>query len=162
MVYIMEIYVDGCCRGNGQPDSRGAAAAIFKRKWGGFHSWTTLLPRYPPPTNQRAEITAIILALEQALEKYSELDTNPWLVVKIYSDSRYATGCMTEWVHKWVKNGWINAAGREVANRDLIEEASDLDRRLKEEGNVEYIWIPREQNEDADRCCKDALDKEDY
>jgi len=160
MVYIMEIYVDGACRGNGQPGSIGAAAAVFKLRSGGHEAWTKILPRYPPPTSQRAEITAVILALEQALEKLAELQTNPFLDVKIYSDSRYAVGCMTNWVYKWSENGWINAAGNEVANRDLIEEASDLDDRLKQEGDVEYIWIPREKNQDADDYCNEALDEE--
>ena len=156
----MEIYVDGGCRRNGQPGAIGAAAAIFELKFGRQDRWYKVLPRNPPPTNQRAEITAIILALEQALEKYEQLDKNPWLDVKIYSDSRYAIGCMTEWVYKWSRNGWRNAAGYEVANRDLIEKASDLDDRLKEEGNVEYIWIPREQNQDADSLCNDVMDDE--
>lgn len=160
MVYIMEIHVDGGCRGNGQPGAIGAAAAVFKKKYGGYDAWTKSLPSYPPPTNQRAEITAIILALEQALERLKELDTNPYLDVKIYSDSRYAIGCMTNWIYKWARNGWINAAGNEVANRDLIQEASDLDDRLKEEGDVEYIWIPREENELADRLCNEDMDKQ--
>ena|SRR5258706_9109972 len=160
MVYKMEIYVDGGCRGNGKPGSVGAAAAVFKLRYGGQNSWTRILPRYPPPTNQRAEISAIILALEQALEKYAELDSNPWLDVKIYSDSKYAIGCMTDWVYKWCKNGWVNAAGNEVANRDLIQKASDLDDKLKEEGSVEYIWIPRHENEEADRLCNQAMNNE--
>lgn len=160
MVYIMEIYTDGGCRGNGQPGAIGAAAAVFKTKYGRYKCWTRSLPSYPPPTNQRAEITAIIVALEQALEKYNELDSNPWLHVKIYSDSRYAVDCMTKWIYKWANNGWINYAGRSVANRDLLEEASDLDDRLKEEGEVEYLWIPREENEIADKLCNENMDNQ--
>lgn len=160
MVYTMEIYVDGGCRGNGQPGSIGAAAAVFKLRSGQQTAWTRILPDYPPPTNQRAEITAIILALEQALQRYAELRSNPWLDVKIYSDSRYAIGCMTAWIYKWSKNGWINAAGKSVANQDLIQEASHLDDKLKEEGSVEYIWIPREENQEADRCCNQVMDEE--
>jgi ribonuclease HI len=159
MVYIMEIYVDGGCRGNGAPGSIAAAAAVFKLKHGRQTSWARVLPRYPPPTNQRAEITAIILAPELALEKCAELDANPWLDVKIYSDSKYAIGCMTKWVYKWTKNSWTNAAGNEVANRDLIEKASDLDDKLKEVGDVQYIWIPRGENWDADRYCNEAMDE---
>jgi ribonuclease HI len=102
----------------------------------------------------------MILALEQALKKLEELDTNPYLDVKIYSDSRYAIECMTNWIYKWARNGWINAAGNEVANRDLIQEASDLDDRLKEEGDVEYIWIPREENQLADRLCNEDMDEQ--
>jgi ribonuclease HI len=121
-------------------------------------TWTKVLPYYPPPTNQRAELTAIIIALEQALEKYDELDSCPRLKVKIFSDSKYAIGCMNEWIYKWTQNGWRNASGNEVANRDLIEDASDLDDRVKELGSVEYIWIPRAENEEADEACNRAMD----
>ncbi len=162
MVYYMEIYVDGGCRGNGQPGVIGAAAAVFKLKSGRKKVFTRRLPDYPTPTNQRAEITAIIIALEEALERYDNLKNKPWLDVKVYSDSRYAIGCMTDWVYKWSRNGWRNAAGNEVANRDLIQEASDLDDRLREEGDVQYIWIPREQNQDADGYCNDVMDEDEY
>lgn len=160
MVYTMEIYVDGACRGNGQRGSVAAAAAVFKTRSGRQDGWTRILPNHPTPTNQRAEITAIIIALEQALEKSAELRTSPMLDVTIYSDSKYAIGCMTDWVNKWSRNGWINAAGYEVANRDLIKDASDLHNKLKEEGTVKYIWIPREKNQDADRLCNEVLDEE--
>lgn len=119
------------------------------------------LPSSPSPTNQRAEITAIILALERALEKYRDLDSDPYIDVTIYSDSRYAINCMTTWVYKWVRNGWRSAAGDEVANRDLIEEAYDLHCELKEEGDVDYIWIPRDENDVADDMCNRALDKQE-
>jgi len=162
MVYIMKIYVDGGCRGNGQPGSIGAAAACFKNRLGTYEVWTRDLDRSEGvPTNQRAEITAIILALELALEKYENLDSRPYLEVEIFSDSRYAVGCMTEWIYKWSRNGWMNAAGYPVANQDLIREASDLDDKLKEEGEVKYTWLPRSENEVADRACNVALNKQE-
>ncbi|KAH8806024.1 ribonuclease H1 [Xylogone sp. PMI_703] len=160
MVYIMRIYVDGGCRHNGSIFATGAAAAVLKRRNGKAWVWTTDLPSYPRPTNQRAEISAIVLALEQALDICYNLNSNQYLDVKIYSDSKYAVNCMNEWVYKWSANGWINSSGCEVANRDLIEEASDLDNRLKEEGSVKYIWIPRGENVDADRFCNEALNKQ--
>ncbi|KAI0532920.1 hypothetical protein GGR58DRAFT_506915 [Xylaria digitata] len=40
--------------------------------------------------NQRAEITAITIALEWALERYKELDSYLKLAVYIHSDSPYA------------------------------------------------------------------------
>ena len=65
---------------------------------------------------------------------------------------------MKEWIYKWLCKGWTNAAGKEVANRDLLERVSELDNRLKEEGTVGYIWIPRAGNKDADGVCKQFLD----
>ncbi|KAI1194869.1 ribonuclease H-like domain-containing protein [Nemania serpens] len=160
MVYVMEFYVDGGCRGNGQAWSIGAAACCLTKSHNrGYRYRTTSLPRHPTPTNQRAEIAAIIMALEWALEKYDELDSYPDLDVRIHTDSRYAVGCMDNWIYKWVRNGWVNSAGNEVANRDLIEEASDLDDKVKDLGAVRYIWVPRSENEDADRHCNEELDE---
>lgn len=161
MGYIMKFYVDGGCRGNGQPGAYGAAAAVLMRRFGGNQAWTRRLPssQVPSPTNQRAEITAIILALEQALDKYEDLDTSPYLDLTIHSDSRYAIGCMTDWIYKWCRNDWTNAAGNEVANRDLIEKASRLDDKVKELGEVTYMFVPREENQDADRYCNDEMDE---
>lgn len=162
MVYTMKIYVDGGCRRNGRSDAVAAAAACIKNKWGKYR----IRARYitDDPTNQRAEITAIIMALELALAKYkNDLDEMPLMDVEIFSDSRYAVNCMKTWIYKWCRNGWMNSAGNPVANRDLIEEASDLDDQVKEIGTVEYTWIPRSENEVADGACNramDALEKE--
>ncbi|KAL7621057.1 hypothetical protein AAE478_008369 [Parahypoxylon ruwenzoriense] len=159
MVYILEFYVDGGCRGNGHSDAIGAAAACLMTRGNNYYHRKRRLDDYDyPPTSQRAEITAIIMALEWALEKYEELDSSPRLNLKIKSDSKYAVGCMTEWVYKWANNGWINSNGNKVANRDLIKEASDLDDEVKKLGSVKYIWVPREQNTNAHDCCDEALD----
>jgi ribonuclease HI len=138
MVYIMEFYVDGGCRRNGRSDAIGAAAIVLKRKSGNMTLWNEQLPSNPTPTSQRAEITAIIMALKQALELLDELNTDPYIDVTIYSDSRYAVDCMTKWIYKWTENDWTNARGYEVANRDLLEEASRLDDMVTEEGEVNY------------------------
>ncbi|KAL4758595.1 uncharacterized protein BDW70DRAFT_170006 [Aspergillus foveolatus] len=111
-------YTDGVCRGNGRSEAIGSAAAVLKQRNERNVIWTKLLPSYPSPTNQRAEFTAIILAVEHALEKFKELH------VKVKSDSRYVIGC------------------NEVANRYLLEEAYYLNCRIKK-GYVKYIWIPR-------------------
>lgn len=56
-----------------------------------------------------------------------------------HADSKYAIGCMTQWLHNWTNNGWRNSWGSEVANRELIEEASDLHDQVSEEGEVKYV-----------------------
>ncbi|KAL8792720.1 MAG: hypothetical protein Q9195_004695 [Heterodermia aff. obscurata] len=161
MVYIMKIEADGGCRRNGSPNAIGSAAIVVVRRNGAWTSWTRDLPTYPSPTSQRAELTAIIAALEAALEKAENLDYAPFMRVRIYTDSKYAYGCMTDWSFKWRNNGWINSAGNEVANRDLIEEAVELDGRLERNGKVTYGWIPREQNAVADKAVRDRLDERD-
>ena len=44
-------------------------------------------------------------------------------------------------------------------NRDLIEEAYDLNEKVADEGSVDYVWIPRSENEDADDAVNDVLDQ---
>jgi ribonuclease HI len=161
MVYVIDLYADGGCRGNGQPGAIGAAAVIFKKRksrWRPKHS--VALPRNPPPTNQRAELTAVILALEKAREQYKKMLTYPNLDVTIHVDSKYAIGCMTKWIHKWRRNGWTNRRGEPVANKDLIMRASALDNELKKLGSVDYEWIPRDENWRADQLCNENMNQQ--
>ena len=156
----MEMYVDGGCRNNGYSGAIGAAACVVQGKWGRQKIHTKCLPYYSPEaTNQRAELSAIILALKTAWNKYEDLSGTPYIQVTIHTDSKYALGCMTTWKTKWLNNGFTNAAGRGVVNRDLIEEAYDLNEKVADEGSVDYVWIPRSENEDADDAVNDVLDQ---
>lgn len=158
----MEFSVDGGCRRNGQPDAVGAAACCLELDNGKrYTSRTCQLDDFPAPTSQRAEITAIVLALEWALDRYIELGGHPRLDVTIKSDSRYAVDCMTKWIYAWVQNGWANSRGLEVANRDLIAKASELDDLVRKVGRLDYMWIPRSQNLDADLLCRQLLDEQE-
>ena len=159
MVYTMVMYVDGGCRNNGYSNAFGAAAVVIKQRWGRSHTWTRALPKYPRATSQRAELEAIILALEQAQERAAEMDNAPFMKVTIHTDSKYAHGCMTDWSFKWRENGWINSAGNEVANRDLVEKAVDLDNAIEENGSVSYTWISRSENQEADNAVNERLDE---
>lgn len=157
----MRMSVDGGCRHNGYNNAFAAAAVIVYLKWGRFKTWTQRLPYYPTPTNQAAELTAIVLALETALDTYNNLEMQPYMRVTITTDSKYAYGCMTEWRYKWVQNGWINSAGRDVANQDLIQKALDLEEEVEQNGSVQYNWVPREENREADRAVNEELDDMD-
>jgi ribonuclease HI len=45
-------------------------------------------------------------------------------------------------------------------NRDLIEEASELIDNINNGGRVDFVWVPRAQNEDADRLANEACDNQ--
>lgn len=161
MVYNMVMFVDGGCRGNGYPGAFGACACYVVKKWGHSETFTQWLQSWmrPVPTNQRAELYAIILALEHAIEERDNLNSNPYMNVTIHTDSKYAHGCMTEWYRKWQNNGFINALGNEVTNRDLIERALELESDILDHGNVTWEWIPRSDNTVADEAVNDEMDK---
>ena len=66
---------------------------------------------------------------------------------------------MSTWMNKWSTNGWLNSRGSPVANGDLIQEASNLDEAVRELGDVEYVWIPRSQNAEADEVADLVMDE---
>lgn len=66
---------------------------------------------------------------------------------------------MTDWYRKWQSNGFINARGYEVENRDLIEKALELESDILDHGKVNWEWIPRSDNTEADEAVNDELDE---
>ncbi|KAL3477942.1 ribonuclease H-like domain-containing protein [Aspergillus californicus] len=162
MPFVMHVYTDGGCRRNGKPWAIGAAAVAFKNRRGKFEGDSTqALPSSPTPTSQRAEISGIILALEKVLQKHDTLVYGPLIEVTIHSDSRYAIDCMTKYIHKWTSNGWVNSAGNPVANQDLIQEAAQLEDRVRDLGSLTYKFIPREENSYVDGLCNQCLDDQE-
>ena len=155
----MEFFVDGACRGNGQPGAIGAAAAVRRYRDGSVSHRTRQLNTYNyNATNQRAEILAIILALDWAMEDYENLNNSPSISVTIHSDSKYAVNCMNQWLTRWSNNGWTTSVGGSVANQDILQEAIEAENRVLDVGNVVYKWVPRAQVHDADEKCNDVLD----
>lgn len=66
-------------------------------------------------TNQRMELQAVLEGLK-ACELFGD-ETSEY---HFYSDSAYVVNCyFQEWYVNWEKNGWRNAARKEVANQDL-------------------------------------------
>lgn len=157
MPYNILFNVDGGCRNNGYSNAIGAAAAVRMVSDGCYIPWTR--PIYEGPTSQRAELTAIIIALEEALNEYTGRNRNQELDLTIRADSQYAVNCMTNWIYRWTRNGWVNSAGRPVANRDLIEEAIRLHNQAVALGSVRYEHIPRWENDLADYYCNQTLDE---
>ena len=159
MALIIEFYVDGGCRGNGRPGAIGVAAAVRRYRNGREKCRTRQLDTYDyNATSQRAEILAIILALEWAMEAYENSNTSPRIDVTIHSDSKYAVNCMNQWIAKWLDNEWTTSVGGSVANQDILQEAIEAENRVLSVGNVVYEWVPRAEVHGADEICKEELD----
>jgi ribonuclease HI len=67
------------------------------------------------PTNNRAELMAIYVALIQVKTNF---DFNK---LTIYSDSQYCIRSLTEYSKVWRVNGWKGATKKPVENQDLIK-----------------------------------------
>ncbi|WP_128429631.1 ribonuclease H family protein [Streptomyces cyaneus] len=100
-------------------------------------------------TNNVAELTA----LERLLTA-----TDPGVPLEIRMDSQYAMKAVTTWLPGWKRNGWKTAAGKPVANQDLVVRIDELlDGRT-----VEFRYVPAHQvdgdrlNDFADRAASQA------
>ena len=62
-------------------------------------------------TNNVAELTA----LERLLAA-----TDPGVPLEVRMDSQYAMKAVTTWLPGWKRNGWRTAAGKPVANQELV------------------------------------------
>eukprot|EP01040_Poterioochromonas_malhamensis_P006839 gene6839-7374_t len=105
-----------------------------------------------PQTNQRAEIYAVIKALELAIEEVHARGVEEFSDgILIHTDSKYVVEVMTEFIYKWKRNGWKTAKGFPVSNRDLLE---SLDELITEVENLDrmvlFQHVPREFNQEAD------------
>ncbi|KAF4556765.1 Caulimovirus viroplasmin-like protein [Elsinoe fawcettii] len=106
---MLRIWTDGSSRGNGTEHAIAGVGVYF----GPGDKRNIAEPLAGPrQTNQRAELTAILRALE-----LSPRDRP----VTILSDSNYAINCVTKWFQNWRSNGWRNSNNKPVENKDLIE-----------------------------------------
>ncbi|MFF4040018.1 MULTISPECIES: ribonuclease H family protein [unclassified Streptomyces] len=100
-------------------------------------------------TNNVAELTA----LERLLAA-----VDPDVPLEIRMDSQYAMKAVTTWLPGWKRNGWKTAAGKPVANQELVVRIDELlDGR-----SVEFRYVPAHQvdgdplNDFADRAASQA------
>nr|POE93059.1 ribonuclease h [Quercus suber] len=110
----LKIWTDGSTLANGQSGAVAGVGVFFGPLDGRNVSEALSGTRQ---TNQRAELTAILRALEVAPKDRK---------VIIISDSNYSIKCCTEWFQKWRTNNWQNSAKKPVENKDLISKIIEI------------------------------------
>jgi ribonuclease HI len=137
-----DVYTDGSCLGNPGPGGWGVVSVDFK-----------LCDGQSNTTNNRMEMTAIVKALEESLRR-------DFLEVCIYTDSNYVKQGITQWIHKWKKNGWKTSSGDDVKNKELWIEIDTLRDCMKE---VQWKWVKAHNgnplNEEADKLARECAKK---
>ena len=123
----LTIFTDGSCLSNGTPTARAGIGIYF-----GPSDPRNTAARLPgtTQTNNRAELFAVIRALEIALDK------EPGRGVIVYSDSSYMRQGMEKWVKGWMKRGWKTREGKNVLNKDLWLRLEGLKGRFPKDGVV--------------------------
>jgi len=100
-------------------------------------------------TNNVAELTALERLLTAA---------GPDTALEVRMDSQYAMKAVTTWLPNWKRNGWKNAAGKPVANQELVVRID----ALLSGRSVEFRYVPAHQvggdrlNDFADRAASQA------
>jgi ribonuclease HI len=135
-----KLFTDGSCIGNPGPGGWGVLLKIgFEEKeLSGFD---------PQTTNNRMELFAVIRGVETLPQG---------MHLTISTDSRYVKDGMTQWIHRWQKNGWRTTAKEPVKNVDLWTRLVEV---LKTH-EVSWVWIKghdgHPENERADRLAQKA------
>lgn len=111
---IIKCFIDGSCIHNGRPSAAAGFAVMF--------------PDYPDynisgrldglQTNNRAEYTAFIKALEQT----EKIDPTRLRLLEVCTDSMLLLNSVTKWMPLWKKKGWKKGTGKTVLNLDLLQQ----------------------------------------
>lgn len=140
---MIQIYTDGACSGNPGPGGWGAllrTGDIEKEIFGGE----------PATTNNRMELLAVIEAL-QSLEQP--------VVARVYTDSQYVQKGISEWIHRWKRQGWKTAGKEPVKNEDLWRRLDALANRH----TLEWHWVRghngHPENERVDALARAGLEQ---
>lgn len=163
------IYTDGSCLSNGREAARAGCGFVYRPatgwKFTGVPSGWKLdtigavdfgLELCGPDgqpheqTSNRAELRAVIAALRFRLWRNEGFQS-----LVIATDSTYVVAGATEWVKKWVRNGWRTAKGCPVKNQDLWNALLETLEKSAGDGLQVMFWqIPRELNSEADRFAR--------
>lgn len=133
------VYTDGACSGNPGPGGWGAIL-----EWNGVEK--ELSGGEAQTTNNRMELTAVIVALETLREACT---------VELYTDSKYVFDAVDKrWVYGWRARGWVKADKKPALNVDLWQRLlPQLERH-----NVRWHWVKgHAENEKNNRCDRLAV-----
>lgn len=133
------VHTDGGARGN--PGPAGSGAVVERQTSHGLELVAEVAEYLGETTNNVAEYTAVIRALERVLEHAGELP----VTVEVFLDSELIAEQMAG--RYKVKNEGLKPLYARV--RELIVELG---------GVVQFQHVPREQNTEADRLVNHAID----
>jgi len=102
----------------------------------------------PNGTSNIAEIQGVIAGLGWAYSRAIDDE------IRVFTDSAYVMNAFTDdWITGWIKNGWKNARGRPVANKELWLILLDLVNRVKPQWIKVKSHSGNIHNDMADELC---------
>lgn len=124
------VAIDGACRNNGKPNCISAGGCFFLSQSNpeAPQMFYTKSGFEKNSTNQRGEMTALLLALK-ILAKQKDPDIN------IITDSEYLFNTIHKnWIDSWQHKGWITSIGSPVKNKDLWQQIAEVKTECEDAG----------------------------
>ncbi|SIQ70482.1 RNase HI [Alkalispirochaeta americana] len=138
------IYTDGGCHGNPGPGGWAYYMTIDGGEVVSFDSGYD-----PATTNNRMELTAVI----QGLEDYKTRGEFQSCLVR--TDSQYVRQGITDWIHRWRRNGWRTAAKQPVKNVDLWQKLDALNGEV----SPQWEWVKGHAGDHYNESCDELVQK---
>lgn len=147
------VFCDGSCVGNGKLGAKGGVGVYF-----GLNDPRNVSTGFPgKQTNNRAELYAILAALDSTSSLLSLNRDFQYQPLHIKTDSKYCINCLTEWWKNWERNGWKTSDKKQVENKELIQKIIE-EIRARPLGFVKFTYVEGHsgifENEQADRLAK--------
>jgi len=128
----IEIFTDGACSGNPGKGGFGILMRVPEKKYQKTYS-----KGFRKTTNNRMELLAVIVALEQIKSEGHE--------IHIFTDSKYVSEAINQkWIFGWVKKGFAK-----VKNPDLWKRFYPLFKKY----NPKFHWIKGHNGHPENEIC---------
>lgn len=122
---MFTLYTDGSCMGSAAHRKAGYGIIVSNPEFNIYKEIYGPI-RGDKITNQVAELTAASYGLKTIMSNFPSSEY-PNEKVTLYTDSAYIVNCFKDgWYYNWESNGWKNAKGQPVANKELWEELIHL------------------------------------
>ena len=126
------IFTDGGCKRNGNQNSKAAYSVFFTENQDSpFFQFNTSQHFTEEPTNNRAELSGILYIFKTIYENKTLFQNQH---ITICTDSMYSINCIEKWSKNWLLNNWKNSKGKDVKNKELIEEILNYRNDLHQSG----------------------------
>jgi len=147
------IYTDGGCSGN--PGPGGWAYVMVRQSFQGNEVIAKDKGGEKETTNNRMELTAVIMALRALEIMKSKPEAGIPRQALVVTDSQYVQKGITEWIKTWKRNSWRTSDKSPVKNKDLWVELDSL----AGEFPLQWEWVRGHAGNEFNEIC-DAMTQE--
>ncbi|MCL2196069.1 MAG: ribonuclease HI [Treponema sp.] len=149
------IYTDGGCSGN--PGPGGWAYVMVQQTSQGNEVIAEDKGGDKDTTNNRMELTAVIMALRALKTMRASPDASIPRQALVITDSQYVQKGITDWIKTWKRNSWRTSDKSPVKNKELWTELDSL----ASEFPLQWEWVKghagNEFNEKCDAMTQTAI-----